>query len=88
MGYFQIERRLVVQTSQDLYSACGSPCQAVRLEHMDLTYIQQVTTYTFQMVFLVKMNRYLMVYDQSVPKGPIRAKPNVFLPQVKMWIHY
>ena len=31
---------------------------------------------------------YLMLYAQSTPKGDIRAKQNVFLPQMKPLIHY
>ena len=32
--------------------------------------------------------RYVMFYAQSSAKGPMRVKQNVFLPQVKILIHY
>ena len=34
------------------------------------------------------IDRYLMFYAQSTAKGHIRVKQNVFLPQVKLLIHY
>ena len=71
-----------------LCQAGWSGDKSVPLQLPPLHCVQEIFIFRVPGAAIEKANRYVMVYSQSTAKRHIRAKQNVFLPQVQILLYY